>query len=682
MRSRVRVRFGVLPALLMGAVCGPLPRSHAQAQVSTATASPADELERGRSALVAGEPGEALLWLQQASVKGSQDPLLPQLTAWAMRAASGMRAVLQGHSDAVLYADFRADGQRVVTASADKTARIWDVRSGRSLLVLAPHPAAVERASFAADGRSITTICSDKSVFRWDATTGALLERRPPVKTIGPASSAVYETWQSDGVHGVTLKNPPAETHPDSLGGHTAPVRHVSFSSDPQLMLTTSADHSARLWDRDSEGQCSDRRERAVLAGHTGPVLYGRFSRDNKWVVTTSADHTARLWSTAVTRHLQRLCLIHHIDSARWAGGGREIDVTAGGIWGVRWNAVSGEKLWHNSVERGLWIHPALGPDGEVVIGPQGVSDRDDDPDFVEIRAMRPGGGSVRLPVRTTWDVTGAVWSRDGQRVFLLGEPAIYQAGSGRRLVSLDGEQVTSASFNHDGTLLLTLGAAEGSGKLWEVATGMKRAVLSPNSPVLSQGFFSPRADQLVVLGKDAAAFLHDGRTGKRLATLGGHTAPIVHAAFSPDGSQLATASQDSTARIFAAATGQSLIELKGHGGGVTHVSWRSDGRYLLTAGADATSRLWDATTGRLLLVLHGHAAPLMQAHYSPNDYLISTLSKDRSVLVYDLSTPSLDKAVLANFTRCRMPLRLQGGRLAPAPIDLRACAALPPELR
>src|SRR5712692_7681740 len=47
-------------------------------------------------------------------------------TARVWDAASGRSlAVLQGHTDSVTSAVFSPDGQRVVTASADKTARVW-----------------------------------------------------------------------------------------------------------------------------------------------------------------------------------------------------------------------------------------------------------------------------------------------------------------------------------------------------------------------------------------------------------------------------------------------------------------------------------------------------------------------------------------------------------------------------
>ena len=44
--------------------------------------------------------------------------------------------MLKGHTDRVATAHFSRDGKRIVTASWDKTARVWDAQSGESLAVL------------------------------------------------------------------------------------------------------------------------------------------------------------------------------------------------------------------------------------------------------------------------------------------------------------------------------------------------------------------------------------------------------------------------------------------------------------------------------------------------------------------------------------------------------------------
>ena len=56
-----------------------------------------------------------------------------------MRARGAQLAALSGHGDIVSSAAYSPDGTRIVTASVDKTARIWDARTGAQLVVLSGH---------------------------------------------------------------------------------------------------------------------------------------------------------------------------------------------------------------------------------------------------------------------------------------------------------------------------------------------------------------------------------------------------------------------------------------------------------------------------------------------------------------------------------------------------------------
>ena len=55
---------------------------------------------------------------------------------------------LHGHSDRVDTAVFDPSGMRVLTASTDRTARIWDAHTGRQLMLFAGHRAMLTTAVF------------------------------------------------------------------------------------------------------------------------------------------------------------------------------------------------------------------------------------------------------------------------------------------------------------------------------------------------------------------------------------------------------------------------------------------------------------------------------------------------------------------------------------------------------
>ena len=72
----------------------------------------------------------------------------------------------------VTSAALSPDGTRVVTASADNTARVWDARTGQPVGAPLQHVGAVSAAAFSADGTRVVTASDDNTARVWDARTG------------------------------------------------------------------------------------------------------------------------------------------------------------------------------------------------------------------------------------------------------------------------------------------------------------------------------------------------------------------------------------------------------------------------------------------------------------------------------------------------------------------------------
>ena len=70
----------------------------------------------------------------------------------------------QGHFDIVESASFSPSADRIVTASDDRTARIWDMRTGALILNLRGHADEARVARFSPDGKFVLTTSGHNSL--------------------------------------------------------------------------------------------------------------------------------------------------------------------------------------------------------------------------------------------------------------------------------------------------------------------------------------------------------------------------------------------------------------------------------------------------------------------------------------------------------------------------------------
>src|SRR5262249_34785316 len=141
---------------------------HAQANIVAALST--DKLSRSEfdSALRLASRGTRI----DLSLPADKTRASPAAAALATAVSqANWRFALGGHEDIVSSAAFSPDGSRVVTASFDHTARIWDGASAKEIAILSGHDVNVYSAAFSPDGSRIITASYDNTARIWDAAS-------------------------------------------------------------------------------------------------------------------------------------------------------------------------------------------------------------------------------------------------------------------------------------------------------------------------------------------------------------------------------------------------------------------------------------------------------------------------------------------------------------------------------
>ena len=202
-------------------------------------------------------------------------------------------SVLRGHTAAIYSATFSPDGRRIVSASGDRTVRIWDAATGECIRTLKGHTGDVYSASFSPDGHRIVSASWDDTVRIWDAATGEC------IRTLEGHTEGVYSASFSPDGHRIVsasedntvrIWNAATGECIRTLEGHTDWGRSASFSPDGSRIVSASWDMTVRIWNA-ATGDCI-----RTLEGHTDDVSSASFSPDGSRIVSASRDNTVRIW--------------------------------------------------------------------------------------------------------------------------------------------------------------------------------------------------------------------------------------------------------------------------------------------------------------------------------------------------------------------------------------------------
>lgn len=594
----------------------------------------------------------------------------------------------QAHQGTIHSLTWTPNGQQLVSASADRTVIVWDVRKQQALHTL-KHPSVVYALALSPDGTTLATGGFDKTVRLFNIATGAAQGQRTghtaSVRALAFAPSG--KRFASGGSDFTLHVWSTSDERSTEFRGHSRAVRGVAFT-DENTFLSVSDDRTVKRWSTtDAENtltvgplneqaialtlapqrsfavvgfadggvhvyDANDLQRRVSLTGATDGVPAVAIAPDGREITAGGYDRTLRWWHAIDTRPPLGVGYVGH------KGAVRTVAVASDGEQVITGGDDGTLRLWeaHTGKERHQWLAHEGGV-RRVVWSRDGrwlLSCGNDQQAKLWTAATRQ---LVRTFSKTHRDAVGI--SASGSLI-VLGEEgnrfAWYDREQPEKLGShaLDGP-VARFQFLGDDYLILTTTKAQA--QFWSVKE--RRLLKDLNSGRYSRVHGATasqdgvtiliagreqqtpttkgpiRTDEVLHLGYDIP-----GRNDA-LQTLLKGSDEVAHLTIADDGNIFVAALGDGQVYVWEAMTpGQEppkIRQFHAHASRIHDVAVSADGRYFVTVSADGTAQRWNGRRGEPLV----YAAKLLDeaqqtwfARIAPTGMLLVTGGDDGVVRV------------------------------------------------
>ena len=499
--------------------------------------------------------------------------------------------LLTGHQDQVIYLTFSPNGKWLASASLDKTIRVWDWKSKKTIHTFHHNRQMIRTLVFHPSKSVLVSGGDDKKIHFWDLASGKRLRslegHHANVRSVvfHPKGHLLASSSQKKDIF---LWDFPSGKLKKQLKEHQTTVSTLAFHPKGTWLASGSHDKTICLWNTKT-WKCEKK-----LKGHSARILSLAFHKQGTLLASGSWDKTARIWDFENQKQL-RLFSKHrfNVTTLCFASSGMAL-FTSGWDGGIRmWDldAIQGKAYdkGHSSAVNRVVFHPT-----------------------------RP------LIASGSWDKQLRIWNQ--------------KTGTLHKLLTKHRTAVMDLAFNATGSHLASVGLDKAI-YIWDTQHFRLQRILLGHRQVIHSIDFHPNGRYLASAGDDTVIKLWDIKTGllhKELHNKGG----IWKLAFSPNGKFLATANQNKKIKLWDLESYTVAKTISGHTRKFQALAFSPKGRYLASGGLEANLLLHEIETGQQIK-LGPHKSRLLSIAFHPNERLVAVSSANHKIYLWDIKARS-----------------------------------------
>lgn len=538
----------------------------------------------------------------------------PAIIVFDLEAKKATHTLL-GHEGPIRSLAFSPDGTRIVSGSADKSARIWDLNDSKfpELVRFNGHGGEVTAVAFNSNATQVLSGSADKTLKLWNAADAAEIKAFAghaaaivgvafdnSNQPVSASADKTIRTWNAgNGQQARAISDP-------------QPLSSIAISQDRTRIAVAGADKAVRVY------QLNNGQKISAMEGHTSPVTSVAFSADGTRLVSTTTTE-ATTWDVASGRLLE-IVLVQGLAATTYATDVNTLVTTTP-------NGVDRKTLRFVQAMAGLTKNVtslSFHPNGQVVY----ASSLDG-----TLRGFNATNGQQTFTANHGAPIHDAARSPNGQFLVTAGEDKaikVWNAANGQpaQPATLQGfaAPVHAVAFAADGTRVIGGTAAPANEVLaFEFATRTLEQRFVEHATAV-QAVAALQGENFATLSADGKLRSWSLLAIKKLAA---HSQPVTSLAVLPTNrKQLFSASLDGTIRHWNTETAQQIRQFN-HGGPIESIAVRLDGQRLASASSNNSVRLWNAQNGQSIAQMRGDLRAKTQVTRLTQDQTAATAKRD-----------------------------------------------------